>query len=244
MRVGFVHGVMNTDNMTISGETIDYGPCAFMDRYHPQTVFSSIDQHGRYAYDKQADIALWNLAQLASALLPLLGDDGQEAIDRVTAVLHDFPRRFTEAWLEVFRPKIGLATARDGDAELIHRLLDRMTTTGADFTNTFHALSEGRAREEFGAAPDAFDAWEAEWTARLAHEPAGATERMRAANPGVIPRNHRVEEVIRAAMDGDFAPFHRLFNVVTQPFGLTEGYRFYTTPPSTAERVTRTFCGT
>jgi uncharacterized protein YdiU (UPF0061 family) len=243
MGVGFIHGVMNTDNMAISGETIDYGPCAFMDRYHPQTVFSSIDQFGRYAFDKQADIALWNLAQLASSLLPLMGGATQEAIDRATAVLHDFPRRFTAEWLAVFRPKIGLATAEEGDTQLIHTLLDRMAVTGADFTNTFRALADGTARDQF-PQPDAYDAWAADWQARLAREPEGAQARVRAANPVVIPRNHRVEEVIQAGLHGDFSPFEKLLNILSHPFEETEENAPYRTPPKPEERVTRTFCGT
>jgi uncharacterized protein YdiU (UPF0061 family) len=243
MGVGFIHGVMNTDNMAISGETIDYGPCAFMDRYHPQTVFSSIDQFGRYAFDRQADIALWNLAQLASSLLPLMGGVPQEAIDRATAVLHDFPRRFTAEWLAVFRPKIGLASADEGDTRLIHTLLDRMAVTGADFTNTFRALADGTARDAF-SQPDAYDAWAADWKARLAREPEGAEARMRAANPVVIPRNHRVEEVIQAGLRGDFAPFEKLVNILSHPFDATEENSPYRTPPKPEERVTRTFCGT
>jgi len=243
MGVGFIHGVMNTDNMAISGETIDYGPCAFMDRYHPQTVFSSIDQHGRYAYDKQADIALWNLAQFASALLPLMGGATQEAIDRATAALHDFPKRFSEEWLAVFRPKIGLATAEEGDTQLIHTLLERMAVTGADFTNTFRALAEGTARDQF-AQPDAYEAWAADWQARLARDPEGAKARMRAANPVVIPRNHRIEEVIQAGLHGDFVPFEKLLNILSHPFEETEENAPYRTPPTPEERVMHTFCGT
>ena len=243
MGVGFIHGVMNTDNMAISGETIDYGPCAFMDRYHPQTVFSSIDQYGRYAYDKQADIALWNLAQFASALLPLMGGATQDAIDRATAALHDFPKRFTEEWLAVFRPKIGLATAEADDSRLIQSLLDRMAATGADFTNSFRALARGTARDAF-PQPDAFDAWETGWQARLAREPEGAQARMRAANPAVIPRNHRVEEAIQAGLRGDFTPFEKLMNILLHPFEETEENAPYMAPPKPEERVMRTFCGT
>ncbi|WP_212525664.1 protein adenylyltransferase SelO [Actibacterium sp. MT2.3-13A] len=243
MGVGFIHGVMNTDNMAVSGETIDYGPCAFMDRYHPQTVFSSIDQYGRYAFDRQADIALWNLAQLASSLLPLMGGATQEAIDRATAVLHDFPTRFTAEWLAVFGPKIGLANAEAGDAQLIHTLLDRMAATGADFTNTFRALADGTARDQF-PQPDAYDAWAVDWKARLAREPEGAGARMRAANPVVIPRNHRVEEVIRAGLRGDFAPFEQLAKVLAHPFEESSENAPYRTPPTPEERVTATFCGT
>ncbi|SMX41861.1 protein adenylyltransferase SelO [Actibacterium lipolyticum] len=246
MGVGFIHGVMNTDNMAISGETIDYGPCAFMDGYHPTTVFSSIDRQGRYAYNKQADIGVWNLAQLATAILPLLGDDQDAAIDEATEVLHSFPDMFKAAWLEVFRAKVGLTTAEDGDAELIHQLLDRMATNGADFTNTFRALSTDAARDQF-SDPTAFDTWAEAWKTRLSREAQSSDARkvqMNATNPAVIPRNHRVEEVIQAALSDDFAPFENLLMATAQPFGETPASTKFTTPPTPAEVVHQTFCGT
>lgn len=243
MGVGFIHGVMNTDNMAISGETIDYGPCAFMDRYHPNTVFSSIDQFGRYAYDKQGDIALWNLAQLASSLLPLLGGAQQEVIDRASDVLHGFATQFQAEWLAVFRAKIGLTTAEDTDGELIQTLLNRMATTGADFTNTFAGLADGTARDQF-SDPEAFDTWQADWHARLAREPEGAQDRMRHANPVVIPRNHRIEEAIQAGLSGDFDPFERLVDILSDPFAKTAENAAYRAAPKPEERVARTFCGT
>jgi len=246
MGVGFIHGVMNTDNMAISGETIDYGPCAFMDRYHPQTVYSSIDQYGRYAFNKQADIAVWNLAQLGSALLPLMGADENAAIEEATAVLHAFPDLFKEEWLAVFRAKIGLSTAEPEDPELIHQLLDRMSATGADFTNTFRALAEGTARRQF-SDPAAFDGWAEAWQARLARDgqdAAARKARMRAANPAIIPRNHRVEEVIQAGVAGDFAPFNQFMSAVLQPYEAKAEFSDYTAPPKPSEEVRQTFCGT
>ena len=246
MGVGFIHGVMNTDNMAISGETIDYGPCAYMDTYHPTTVFSSIDRHGRYAYNKQADIGVWNLAQLASAILPLLGDDQDAAIDDATEVLHSFPDMFQAAWLEVFRAKIGLTTAEDGDAELIHQLLDRMATNSADFTNTFRALSTDAARDQF-SDPAAFDTWAEDWKTRLSREAQSSEARkvqMDAANPSIIPRNHRVEEVIQAALSDDFTPFENLLNATARPYETLAGNAKFTTPPKPAEVVHQTFCGT
>ncbi len=246
MGVGFIHGVMNTDNMSIAGETIDYGPCAFMDRYHPSTVFSSIDQFGRYAFDKQADIALWNLAQLASSLLPLIDPDETRAIDRASEALHAFPDLFRDEWLAVFRAKIGLSGAEADDTALIHQLLDRMATTGADFTNTFRALGGNAARDQF-ADPAAFDQWETAWQARLARDdraPDARKAAMEAANPAVIPRNHRVEEAIRAGLAGDFGLFERLLGIVTRPFVETPENSAFRRPPARGEEVRRTFCGT
>ncbi len=246
MGVGFIHGVMNTDNMGIAGETIDYGPCAFMDSYHPSTVYSSIDQFGRYAYDKQADIAVWNLAQLASALLPLIDADETRAIDRATKALHAFPDLFRDEWLAVFRAKIGLAGAEDDDPALIHRLLDCMAVTGADFTNTFRALARGTARDQFTAAA-AFDQWENDWRARLTRDGQNAKARkalMNAANPAVIPRNHRMEEAIQAGLSGDFGTFDRLLNIATQPFVETMENSDFRNPPAQGEEVRQTFCGT
>ncbi|MHC0053090.1 protein adenylyltransferase SelO [Actibacterium sp. D379-3] len=246
MGVGFIHGVMNTDNMAISGETIDYGPCAFMDRYHPETVFSSIDQFGRYAFNKQADIAVWNLAQLASALLPLMGADENAAIDEATEALHAFPDLFKAEWLTVFRAKIGLTRAEDDDPALIHQLLDRMATTGADFTNTFRALGGGAARDQF-RDPAAYDGWAEGWRARLARDGQDDTARdaqMRAANPAFIPRNHRVEEMIQAAIAGDFAPFQQLLTVLARPFDDQPGNAAFRAPPAPGQEVRQTFCGT
>jgi len=246
MGVGFIHGVMNTDNMAISGETIDYGPCAFMDRYHPDTVFSSIDQYGRYAYNKQADIAVWNLAQLASALLPLIHEDQNTGVEIATEALHAFPDLFKARWLEVFRPKIGLTSAEEADAELIHQLLDRMSASGADFTNTFRALADGTARDWF-TDPAAFDQWDDGWRKRLerdGHGWAAQAQTMRAANPAVIPRNHRVEEAIQAGVGGDFSKFGQFLNILLQPFEDTPENTPFRMPPEPEDEVRQTFCGT
>ncbi|WP_298491823.1 YdiU family protein [uncultured Maritimibacter sp.] len=243
MSVGFIHGVMNTDNMAISGETIDYGPCAFMDAYHPATVFSSIDQQGRYAYQNQPNIGIWNLAQLATALLPLIDTDSDAAIDKAEEVLHGFPDLFGAEWIRLFRAKIGLVTAEDGDGALIQGLLGRMASGQADFTNTFRALAKGDASGEL-TETGAWDSWASDWQARLDREPGDTAAIMRAANPAVIPRNHRVEEMIKAAVAGDYTPFERLNEVLARPYEdgpLTEDYA---RPPKPAERVLRTFCGT
>lgn len=244
--VGFIHGVMNTDNMAVSGETIDYGPCAFMDRYHPAKVFSSIDQFGRYAFNKQPDMAAWNLAQLASALLPLIDPDEDRAIEIATDAVNDFAPQFRAAWLDVFRPKIGLSNAEDGDAELIHTLMDRMAATGADFTNTFRALSTDKARDQF-TDPAAFDQWKAPWQERLSRDPISEPERdtlLKSANPAVIPRNHRVEEAISNAESGNYKAFQKLLKVTENPFEDGPLTAEYARPPSQEEEVHRTFCGT
>ncbi|SIO23877.1 Uncharacterized conserved protein YdiU, UPF0061 family [Rhodovulum sp. ES.010] len=246
MGVGFIHGVMNTDNMSIAGETIDYGPCAFMDGYHPDTVYSSIDLHGRYAYARQADVGAWNIAQFASCLVPLIDPDQDTAIERASEALHRFPAAFRAAWLAVFRPKIGLAAEEEGDADLIHALLDLMAAERADFTNTFRALAGGAARGAFRDV-DAFDLWAERWTARLAREADGQaaqTARMRAANPAVIPRNHRVEEAIQAGLGGDYAPFERLVSTLAQPFDDQPENSGLRAPPKPDQEVRQTFCGT
>jgi uncharacterized protein YdiU (UPF0061 family) len=241
MSVGFIHGVMNTDNMTISGETIDYGPCAFMDAYHGATVFSSIDRKGRYAFQNQPDIALWNLAQLASAMVPVIGGDDQAAVQAATDVLDRFAPAFRAEWLRLFGAKIGLSAPREGDEDLIVRLLRLMSASGADFTNTFRALVSGDASAHVSEGwPD----WAADWQARLASEPGDPTAMMRAANPAVIPRNHRVEQMIEAAVAGDFAPFHKLNQVLARPFEDGADTADFARPPEPEEQVHQTFCGT
>ncbi|MEO0830757.1 MAG: YdiU family protein [Pseudomonadota bacterium] len=241
MGLGFVHGVMNTDNMTISGETIDYGPCAFMDTYHPLRVFSSIDHAGRYAYGRQPDVAMWNLAQLAMALLPLIGtsDPAQAALDR-------FPELFRSAWSRVFRAKLGLATEQPEDDALARDLMDRMAENQADFTNTFRALGTPAARDAF-LDPEAYDTWETTWRARLAQEgatPEGQRATLDAVNPAVIPRTHRIEESIQAAVAENLAPFHRLFDALQTPFDLADEHEDLTRAPTEDEIVPQTFCGT
>ncbi|MBK1732136.1 protein adenylyltransferase SelO [Thiococcus pfennigii] len=251
LAVGFIHGVMNTDNTSIAGETIDYGPCAFMDAYHPTTVFSSIDHQGRYAYGNQPRIAHWNLARLAQTLLPLLGPSEAQAIEAAQAAIDAFPGRFERAYLDAFRRKLGLFEAHEDDADLIGRLLKAMAETGADFTNGFRALCAA-ALETDGPAPAPFGdgalgAWVVDWRARLAREAANPAERaagMRRANPAVIPRNHRVEATLAAAVDGDLAPFEELLRVVTDPWEDRPEYQRYRLPPEPHEVVQETFCGT
>ncbi len=246
MGVGFIHGVMNTDNTQIAGETIDYGPCAFMDLYNPGKVFSSIDHFGRYAYNKQPDILVWNLAQLATALLPLMGDDHDAAIKTATDAVHGFVPLFQDAWTDVFRAKLGLRTSRYGDAALAHGLLEAMATGVADFTNTFRGLADGTSEDAF-TDPTPFKPWFAKWVARLEAEGATPEDRsadLRAANPAFIPRNHRIEAAIQSAVDGDYAPFERLVTVLSLPFDDQPGHADLMDPPTADEEVTQTFCGT
>ncbi|GAB4534223.1 MAG: YdiU family protein [Ruegeria sp.] len=241
MAVGFIHGVMNTDNCAISGETIDYGPCAFMDSYHPNTVYSSIDRMGRYAYSNQPEIAVWNLAQLATALIQQI-EDKQAAVEEATEIVHAMPDLMQQHWLRRFRAKIGLTTEEDGDLALISDLLTRMAQNQADFTNTFRALGGDAARDQF-TDPAAFDSWAEGWRARLTRE-ADPAAVMHAANPAFIPRNHRVEQMIQAAVQGDYAPFHRLNAVLARPYDDQPDAADLRRPPTQDEVVHATFCGT
>ena len=245
--VGFIHGVMNTDNCSISGETIDFGPCAFMDGYDPGAVFSSIDHQGRYAYGNQPRMALWNLTRLAECLLPLLGDDEDLAKD----ALGGFAPRFQAAYLAGLRRKIGLAGEQEGDDNLAQDLLKLMATDGADFTLTFRQLceaAEGPAgdaavRTRFSDAA-AYNEWAKRWRVRLGQEVDPAAT-MRAANPAFIPRNHLVEAALAAAGErGDFAPFETLLSVLSQPYKDDPAFADYARPPQQEERVLQTFCGT
>ncbi len=251
LQIGFIHGVMNTDNMAISGETIDYGPCAFMDIYDPATVFSSIDQFGRYAYANQPRIAHWNLARLAETLLPLIDPDEDRSIARATEILQEFPAKFEAFQLAGLRKKLGLTTAEDGDAELAQNLLNLMQAGKADFTLVFRRLSTPGAwpgpREVF-EDPSGFDNWRADWQRRLAREPMDDAARgiaMRKVNPAFIPRNYQVEEALAAAVvAGDFQPFHALFEVLQRPFDDQPGNQRYSEAPPPSETAYRTFCGT
>ncbi len=246
MHVGFVHGVMNTDNMAVSGETIDYGPCAFMDAYDPATVFSSIDQFGRYAFANQPYIARWNIARLAETLLDLIDPDSDAAIARASEVVDAFPAAFERHWLGGMRAKLGLATAEPEDRVLVAELLAAMHTAGADYTLTFRRLAAVAAgdAETLDAIPAA---WIARWRQRLAREPAAPAERaaaMRAVNPAFIPRNHRVEEALAAARTGDLRPFETLLRVLSRPYDDQPEHAAYAAPPPPSDRPYRTFCGT
>lgn len=246
MSLGFIHGVMNTDNAHIAGETIDYGPCAFMDEYDPARVFSSIDRGGRYAYGRQPEMAYWNMAQLATSLLPLMGPDQDAAVSAATKVIEGFAPAFETQWLSRFRAKLGLATAEDGDAALISDFLDRMARAGADFTNSFRALSDAAVAEPFMQS-DHLDDWRENWQARLAREAAPEGESaalMNRTNPAIIPRNHRIEAAIAAGVAGDFTPFERLTQALTRPYNPAPDDDDLRRAPAPAEAVTQTFCGT
>jgi uncharacterized protein YdiU (UPF0061 family) len=249
MHVGFVHGVMNTDNMAISGETLDFGPCASLDDFDPRTVFSSIDHGGRYSYAEQPRAAQWNLTRLAEALIPLLADDDAAAVAVANEVLATFPPRFADAWLAGMRRKLGFADEEDGDLALAEDLLARMHRQRADFTLTFRRLADAVSGP--GAAipfadPAVFEDWAVGWRARLARgpgTPADHAARIRGANPACIPRNHRIEQAIAAAEGGDLGPFEALHAVLARPYddpAATE----YQAPPRPEERVLQTFCGT
>ena len=251
--VGFIHGVMNTDNMSIAGETIDFGPCAFLDAYDPATVFSSIDHAGRYAYGNQPRIAHWNLTRLAETLLPLLSPDPDAAIEEAKAALAGFGPAFQRAYAGGLGRKLGLDEPADGDAELGDAILAAMGAAGVDFTLFFRALARAAdgddepARSLF-ADPAAFDAWAARWRARIDREPRAPGARraaMEAVNPAFIPRNHQIEAMIAAAVDhGDFAPFDTLLAVLAQPYRDQPEAAHLAAPPQPHERVLATFCGT
>jgi serine/tyrosine/threonine adenylyltransferase len=245
--VGFIHGVMNTDNMTISGETIDYGPCAFMDTYDPATVFSSIDREGRYAYGNQPNIAVWNLARLAEALLPLLHEDQEEAVTLAQDKLSDFAQLFESNWLEGMRAKLGLFNEEEQDKQLIKDLLEMMQKHRADYTNTFRALTLDKPEETVLQGTTEFTQWLEQWQARLGRQQESkdsSTQLMRNSNPAVIPRNHRVEEALEAANNGDYRVMERLLIVLSNPYAYSPEQLEYTTLPAPAARPYRTFCGT
>ena len=255
MHIGFIHGVMNTDNTALSGETIDFGPCAFMDAYDPATSFSAIDEFGRYAYANQPAVAQWNLARFAETLLPLLDPNPGRAVELATDAIFAFAPRYQEHWLAGMREKLGLSGSADGDLDLVRDLLQAMQENGADFTLTFRLLcaaaadetADAKARSLF-ADPGAYDRWAAVWRARLAtdgRDPDTRAEAMRAVNPAVIPRNHRVEHALDAAIDhGDLSPFAELMTVLSRPFEDQPAFAEYASPPQASERVFRTFCGT
>jgi uncharacterized protein YdiU (UPF0061 family) len=237
--IGFVHGVMNTDNVSIAGETIDYGPCAFMDAYHPETVFSSIDQTGRYAYARQPQIGGWNMARLGEALMPLFSSDTDEALKLANDSLQTWNVRFGEALIAGLRRKLGLFTEQDGDGELAQAFFNVLADSGIDFTLAFRRLGEGTARGLFDE-PAPFDAWEQRWRDRIAQEPqdeATRREAMRTANPIYIPRNHKVEAALAAAVErDDYGPFEELLTVLSKPFEERPDLAAYAGPPSEEER--------
>ena len=252
--VGFIHGVMNTDNMSVAGETIDYGPCAFMDQFDPATVYSSIDRDGRYAYGNQPRIAHWNLTRLAEALLPLLGADPDAALASAHEALDAFAPRFGAAYHDGLTRKIGLPGRSAEDLALAQDLLDLMTRNHADFTLTFRRLADATDAEADGPVrslfddPASFDAWAGGWRERLAQQGGLDAERrsaMRAVNPAFIPRNHRIQAVIEAAQAAaDFGPLDELLGVLARPYDDQPDFAAYAEPPKPEEVVHETFCGT
>ena len=243
MSVGFIHGVMNTDNCTISGETIDYGPCAFMDAFHPGQVFSSIDRHGRYAYGNQPQIIAWNMAQLATSLLPLEGNS-DAAVEEFTTLVNDMPDMLRRSWQEAFGKKLGIAEVAEGDELLVTQLLSMMTDQKSDFTNTFRDLAgDPTASLDVAAHPD-FQDWSARWIDRLALQNFNPNDIMVKANPVIIPRNHQIEAMITQAVGGDFALFRKLNDALENPFEANPDWTDLTAPPTASEKVTQTFCGT
>ncbi len=245
--VGFVHGVMNTDNMALSGETLDYGPCAFMDAYDANTVFSSIDSGGRYAYGNQPGIAQWNLARLAEALLPLFDADEPRAIEIAQTSLERFRDRFAHHFVAGMRAKLGLARDEDGDDALVDGLLDWMQSTHADFTNTFRQLARPADAESLAQGDAAFGRWHASWRTRLvreAHDLDAAVVLMQRSSPAIIPRNHKVEEALTAAEQGDLTPLDRLMTALRTPYDHHDVPPEFASPASASDGPYRTFCGT
>lgn len=246
--VGFIHGVMNTDNMTISGETIDYGPCAFMDEYDPDTVFSSIDRQGRYAYRNQPIIGGWNLARFAEAILPLLDKDEEKALQLAQDEISKYSEIYQSYWLAGMRAKLGLTNEEPGDTLLIENLLSIMHKVKADYTNTFRALTIDKMEDTplFGT-PD-YNLWRELWEARLTRQQTSkeaSLQLMRNSNPAVIPRNHRVEEALEAAVNnGDYSVMERLLKALSNPFDYTTEQNIYCTIPESSNLPYRTYCGT
>ncbi|MEK9712902.1 MAG: YdiU family protein [Thalassolituus sp.] len=262
MNLGFIHGVMNTDNMTISGETIDYGPCAFIDAFSRSKVFSSIDSQGRYAYQNQPAIGQWNLARLAEALLPLFPGEEKDAVDTATAILKDYADWHQNAWEHGMAAKLGFSEIQDTDRELFTRVIDLLDETHLDFTLFFRRLSHCTTGDSdrshvlalfqnadamhTASLEERLNQWLSDWQQRLLNEDdiAACITRMQQTNPAVIPRNHRVAEAIAAAEDGDYAPFERLLAALERPFDELTEYQDYQLPPQSNEKVLRTFCGT
>ena len=247
MRVGFIHGVMNTDNMTISGETIDYGPCAFMDAYDPETVFSSIDQHGRYAYFNQPGITKWNLARFAETLIPLINDNKDKAIEIATETINSFAEIYKKKWLQMMHNKLGLLGKDSKDENLIIDLLTWMHQNKADYTNTFCFLMNEKVQEDKIYKEESFLGWKQQWKERLKlnnNSPEKSLKLMRSANPLVIPRNHKVEEALEAANNDDLNPMKNLLKVLERPYENQKGISEYQSPAPPSDKKYQTFCGT
>jgi len=246
MRVGFIHGVMNTDNMSVSGETIDYGPCAFMDNYDPKTVFSSIDKMGRYAYCNQPVITKWNLARFAECLIPLIDPDQDKAVSQATEIINTFEKKYEIKWLNMMRNKIGLSKSEEKDKFLIVDLLTWMHQKKADYTNTFcYLMNEAIQKDDIYKDND-FLNWKIRWEVRLKSEdrtPDQYLELMKNFNPLVIPRNHKVEEALKAAEKDNLKPITKLVEILKNPYLNQENIADYQVPSNSNENY-QTFCGT
>ncbi|KQX68952.1 protein adenylyltransferase SelO [Paenibacillus sp. Root444D2] len=246
--VGFIHGVMNTDNMAISGETIDYGPCAFMDAYDPATVFSSIDKQGRYAYGNQPYIAAWNLARFAETLLPLIHDDEEQAVKLAEGAIASFSEVYHRNWFAGMRAKLGIFNEEQQDESLIKDLLTMMQKYSADYTNTFRALTFDKPEESALFGNTEFTQWHEQWQERLGRQQEtkdSSQQLMRSSNPAIIPRNHRVEEALEAAVkQGDYSVMERLLNVLSRPFAHSPEQADFSTLPLLSDHPYQTFCGT
>ena len=248
MRVGFIHGVMNTDNMAISGETIDYGPCAFMDTYDPETVFSSIDHHGRYAYFNQPSIVRWNLERFAETLLPLIDDNKDKAVEIATEIINSFTEKYKKNWFEMMRKKLGLIGEESKDENLIIDLLSWMHQNKADYTNTFCFLMNENIQENKIYQNQEFISWKKQWQERLKlhnNSPEKSLKLMRPENPLVIPRNHKVEEALSAATNNnDLTKIHKLLKVLQNPYKNNSEIADYQYAPLPSNEKYKTFCGT
>ena len=247
MRVGFIHGVMNTDNMAISGETIDYGPCAFMDQYDPKTVFSSIDQFGRYSFENQPRITKWNLARFAECIVNLINSDEDKAIKIATETINNFEKIYENKWLNMMRNKLGLFGEDKNDKKLILDLLDWMKNNKADYTNTFCYLMNTNNVEDEIFKVENFKKWQERWHKRLKINNTSEEkyfDLMKSTNPIIIPRNHKVEEALRAANENNFELFHNLLKVLKLPYNSNADISEYQKPASKTDEKYQTFCGT
>ena len=247
MCVGFIHGVMNTDNMTISGETIDYGPCAFMDIYDPDTVFSSIDVHGRYTYKNQPKMASWNICRFAETLLPLIDEDMDRAIDLAQKVINKFTDLYFENWISIMRAKLGLFNEEIMDKAIIEDLLNMMEKYKEDYTNTFVSLTYRKNMDRGMFLTAEFTNWHKSWQERLSRQDKSideAYELMKKSNPVVIPRNHKVEKALKLAENGDLTVMNELLSVLNNPYEYKEELKEYTQLPDPSDLPYRTYCGT
>ena len=246
MRVGFIHGVMNTDNMSISGETIDYGPCAFMDTYDPKTVFSSIDQMGRYAYCNQPVITKWNLSRFAECLIPLIDKDQNKSIEQATEIINSFEKKYEEKWLNMMRDKLGLFGIEDKDKFLILDLLTWMHQKKLDYTNTFCYLMNSDTEKNENFKDHDFQNWKKRWQERLKtnnNSPEKYIRLMRSVNPMVIPRNHKVEDVLNEANNNNIEPLKRFLEILNNPYSEQKNIKEFQSPSFSKEKY-QTFCGT